>query len=358
MTRSFSIKTDSTGLWLLFMLFLFPSSLFAQREYAVCDSTFHVLNADSTLIAGRYTIYLETAAGTSPVHDFSLPDPDQYIRDFDIVAPNRWFTLVGSRYIGGPTTLWRSDDRGNSWQVDSSFCAAARNTDPSPNYWNSVNQLQHFGTDTLALFLGYYQSGVAYSIDRGASWTNWMQNLITHYHAIFQCDTTYYLFGLEGDAFRSWAFAFPRYKLFRSDSLVNFQVFGGTGDHPFCSNGDSSCFFVPGSLNRCGQYHYMRDYIDSLCQLTTGIDAVNFSNADGLFVFPNPGNGLFGIRFPGDWVGAANVTINDLSGRTVRSVRLPVSDNTTLDLGSLPAGTYLLRLANNRNFRFGKLLKY
>ena len=109
-------------------------------------------------LPGGDVLYLRPLPVPVRYHDFSLPDPDQYIRDFDIVAPNRWFTLVGSRYIGGPTTLWRSVDRGNSWQVIL-LCAVTKNTDPSPNYWNSVNQLQNFGTDTLTLFLGYYQSG-------------------------------------------------------------------------------------------------------------------------------------------------------------------------------------------------------
>ena len=357
MKKKSKIDSNDWRVCIGLLLLLSPVTLLAQREYAVCDSTFHVLSVDSTLIAGRYALYLQTTTGTSLVLDFSVPDPDQYIRDFDIVAPDPCFTLVGSRYIGRPTTLWRSDDRGNSWQVDSSFCAAARNTDPSPNYWNSVNQLQHFGTDTLTLFLGYYQSGVAYSLDGGASWTNWMQNLITHYHAIFQCDTTYYLFGLVGDAFRSWAFPIPHYKLFRNDSLVNFQVFGGTGDHPFCSNGDSSCFFVPGNLNRCGQYHYMRDYIDSLCQLTTGIDGPDASDAKAPVVFPNPGYGFIEISLPNAWIGATIVTVLDPVGRPVLVERLRATSTAPLDLRRFPAGTYFLRLENDSRCWFGKYIR-
>ena len=43
----------------------------------------------------------------------------------------------------------------------------------------------------------------------------------------------------------------------------------------------------------------MRDYIDSLCQLTTGIDAVDASpDADRLFVFPNPGIRFYRDPFP------------------------------------------------------------
>ena len=65
----------------------------------------------------------------------------------------------------------------------------------------------------------------------------------------------------------------------------------------------------------------MRDYIDSLCQLTTGIDAVNFSDADGAVRVSESRQRL--IRDPISrrlgWV--ANVTINDLSGSngTIRS---------------------------------------
>ncbi|MBK6400157.1 MAG: hypothetical protein IPF75_18370 [Bacteroidetes bacterium] len=71
-----------------------------QREYNTCDSTQFILNNDTTIIAGKRNLYVYTSSVTSHLYDFSTSDTNQYIRDFDIVKPDLWFTVVGSRYIG------------------------------------------------------------------------------------------------------------------------------------------------------------------------------------------------------------------------------------------------------------------
>ncbi len=87
-------------------------SVYGQREYLVCDSTEYILNNDTSVIASRNQIYFSTSAGINLIYNFSHPDTNYYIRDFDIVNSNLWYTLIGSRYIGAPSILYRSGDQG------------------------------------------------------------------------------------------------------------------------------------------------------------------------------------------------------------------------------------------------------
>jgi len=44
----------------------------------------------------------------------------------------------------------------------------------------SINDIHIIGTDTIILFIGYYQSAVIYSIDRGQNWQYWFEDLWAH----------------------------------------------------------------------------------------------------------------------------------------------------------------------------------
>ena len=46
--------------------------------------------------------------------------------------------------------------------------------------------------DTIILFVGYYNSGIVYSIDGGAQWTHWFANSPAHYFGLIECGQSYY----------------------------------------------------------------------------------------------------------------------------------------------------------------------
>lgn len=65
--------------------------------------------------------------------------------------------------------------------------------------------------------------------------------------------------------------------------------------------------------------------------------------APPMLLFPNPTNALLHLRLPGHGTPFHSVTVQDALGRTVHTHDFP-GDAATLDVSSLPAGTYLLRL--------------
>ncbi len=199
--------------------------------------------------------------------------------------------------------------------------------------------------------MGYYYSGIAYSTDGGNTWKNWFQNLIAHYHGIFECNSEYYIFGLEGDAFPASMFAFQKENLFRNDSIVNFNHFSPTSVHPPCYNGlHPDCVHAFSNLSRCGQYLFFKNYTDSVCSLSTNTneldDIKNFS------VYPNPADQTISLTFPKIENKVWDVRIYDLKGVkyfSEKSVSPDGNKTTVLKVNSLPAGIYLIRIQSENH---------
>jgi hypothetical protein len=333
---------------LIFLLYLSIPSANAQREYAVCDSTEHFLNSDTSIIAGRNHIYTKTQSGINLIYNFSQTDTNYYIRDFDIIHPDLWYTLIGSRYISSPTTLYKSNDHGINWLIDTSFYSVTRPID-STSFYNSINQVNEIGNDTILLFVGYYFSGIVFSIDGGITWNNWFQNLIAHYHGIFECDSLYYIFGLTGDAISPWMFSFPKTILFRSDSLVNFNHFSGTGNHPPCYNGlHPDCIYGNSNWSRCDQYNYFKNYTDSICSLSTGtleIEKLDFS------VYPNPADQTISVTLPAIENEKWSMEIYNSKGEKYFSRKQETSGDQifVFQIESFPAGLYFFTIQSDEN---------
>lgn len=62
-----------------------------------------------------------------------------------------------------------------------------------------------------------------------------------------------------------------------------------------------------------------------------------------ILLFPNPANEVLHLRFPSHGAPFHAVTVHDALGRTLHTQAFP-GDATTMDVSSLPAGTYLLRV--------------
>lgn len=299
------------GRLFLFSIIFLQTNAFAQRGFGVCDSTSYTLNIDTTIIAGRNHLYLHTNNTTNILYDFTTLDSNEYIRDFDIIKPDLWYTVVGSRYIGYSSSLYKSINRGLSWTLDTNHYNAANAQSLSPQFLTSINNLQHLNGDTLLMFMYYYESGIIYSTDLGQTWTKWFDNLIAHYQGMFECNNKYYIFGYEGDAFPASMFGFEKNLLFTTDSTGLWSHFNSIY-HPPCYNGADTvnCIFAQNNLTRCDAYTFFKDKIDSICTPLS----VNILDKNILRIYPNPF--ISKINIEGS-LGTEMYLLKNLYGQTV-----------------------------------------
>ena len=326
------------------LLVLLAWSAQAQREYAVCDSSFYTLNADTTVIAGRYQLYLQTSSGVSLLHNFATSDTSDYIRDFDIARSDRWYVVTGKRTIGGPTTLFRSDDRGQTWVTDTSFYPVMYTSwGARLTYYNSINQMQRLGQDTLVLFIGYYQSALVYSVNGGNTWQFWFENLIVHYQGLLECDNHYFLYSFEGDAFRPWMFPFHKSLLFSPDTGTAWSSFSNNL-HATCSGtSNSRCIYGPSSISRCSLYNYFVDTLASSCAMLPAYTSNSMLSESIISLAPNPSTGTTTIEVSSGII--AQLRITDALGREViPEYHKASAQSWQINTTQLPAGMYLVQL--------------
>lgn len=193
-----------TRTWLLLLLFLggLCQTSYAQRMKFRNDSTVYGITPADTIVAGRYMLYRWANATLSPIHDFYPPDTNYYIRDFDYLDTKNWYVIVGSRWYGGTSILYKTTDAGTNWQVDTSYY-------PVSEYRN-LNSLQVYDRNRIFLFDNYYISSVYRSEDGGNTWVKWIESFAQHHKGIFVCsDTSLYLWGGFGDGFSAYMFPIP-----------------------------------------------------------------------------------------------------------------------------------------------------
>lgn len=290
----------------------------AQRQWGVLDSTHYAIGDDTTLIASRHQLYRALPAGTTLIRDFTDPEePNYFIRDVDHWSSHEFYVLVGSRYIGAPTFLFKTMDAGSTWTVDSSFFDAA--TEPP-----SLNQMTIVG-DTAYLFNGYYISEVLRSYDHGITWQSWFSSLIAHYYGLIPCGNTAFIHGMVGDGFSPSMWQVP-------DSLWAIQA---PGFWSGCHNGGApGCYYAP-SIPYPEVVQYFDSLANALC--ATGLSVVEPAAGPQLTLAPNPATDrihVIGSRAGGE------LRITDGLGREQRVQRT----GEVLAIGTLPAGVYLVHI--------------
>jgi|JI8StandDraft_2_1071088.scaffolds.fasta_scaffold41300_2 hypothetical protein len=273
-------------LCLVLIIFCGLTDASGQRWWGLNDSTQITLNADSTLIAGRKRLYLHTTVGgTLLVRDFSQSDSDYYIRDLDVQRPGHWWVVVGSRYIGNDSKLFRSTNYGGQWVEDTAYFQAARFTGFFPEY-SSLNQLSFLGSDTIIGTVGYYNSGLVYSINGGQSWNSWFENLIVHYQGILRCGDSTFIYGYPGDGFRAMMFGFPNALLFSSDSTGSWSNYSTNSYHPACHNNRPGCIYPPfDSTTIPSIYAWFAAEVQRRCQMVS-VETERFESI--IAPYPNP----------------------------------------------------------------------
>jgi len=338
---------------------MFGTSLSAQydyRDFFSNDSTFYAYNSDSTIVAGKTKLYWNSPAGLNLINDFTVQDTTFYIRDFDAVTDSLWYTIVGDHgWTGDNLQMFKSEDKGINWEVDTSYFAATKLADSLYilDDHNDLNRIIVLSTDTLLLFVGYYQSGIFYSIDGGTNWQLWFGNLIVNYRGIFECGNETYLWGIEGDAFAASMFKFPSHLLLSPDTSGVWTNSPPMIYHPDCYNGNNVNCVYSFATTSYDQFLYFRNYVDSVCTVTTGIlpeDSTPFE----WIIFPNPSNnGVFYVEINSKYTANTHYTIFSIQGK----ILVPKSEITDsflkLDLSYFSPGVYFIAVESSR----GKYIK-
>jgi len=330
--------------------FLFQSHALAQR-FNYCDSTFHQLNADTMVIAGRKHLYFQTGNTTTVFHDFSTTNSDEYLRDFEIVKPSLWYAVIGTFWLGTEGKLYKSLDRGQTWTIDTNHYAATNTQFLPSGTLPIISNLQHLNGDTLLMFVGYYHSAILYSVDLGLTWKKWFDNQITYYQGMLECNDKYYIFSYQGDGFSAAMFGFNKNLLFTSDSAGLWTNYNLNGYHPACYQGNNADCIYAAEILGCGIYSYFKNYVDSICSTFSGIEVIDKSAYDNLgIIYPNPFNGTITIKGA---LGAETYNLNNLFGHTVWSGK-HIEEQ---EFYYLPSGIYFLTIVNGPTRQTLKIIR-
>lgn len=87
---------------------------------------------------------------------------------------------------------------------------------------------------------------------------------------------------------------------------------------------------------------------DGNCGLPTEIEGPpqnNFTKAEPIRIFPNPGNGIFTVNSAVDLPGATTIEVYDALGRKLLT-QLLIAHNSLINLYHLPSGIYFYRIGN------------
>jgi hypothetical protein len=109
-------------------------------------------------------------------------------------------------------------------------------------------------------------------------------------------------------------FGFDKSLLFSPDTGGAWVSFANRY-HPNCSGSvNPNCIYPDPYLSRCGQYTYMRNYIDSMC---TALSVPEITERNEPSVYPNPSNGRFEVVVKGAAV--KEIRVHDMLGRAVQA---------------------------------------
>lgn len=327
---------------LLALVLLLANPVYSQRWFAINDSTSYEFN-NVKITVGRHHVYLNQNENLTLIRDFSTNNSqisEDYIRDFDFIDADSWYVLVGSRYIGQETELYRTDDSGATWELI--IPSLPNVSEFIDNTANSINQVQIIG-NRIYLFDTYYQSRVVYSDDGGQHWVLWFQSFWSHWYQIYPCGNDLYIHGLPGDGFAAYMTQIPTSYM----GSQNIQTAAPIGN---CHNdGPPVCNRAPANSSVPEICNYFKSFFATTICPTLAIDEANFSQ---IKLVPNPVQNQLSIEGI-DAVDPFQVTIYNTLGQQVIST----SNQTQIDLAGLPTGIYQVSIRQNEKSIFRKLLK-
>lgn len=122
--------------------------------------------------------------------------------------------------------------------------------------------------------------------------------------------------------------------------------------HVFDSMGTYTVMLEVTSPYGCTELHSISIDVDGPTAVQPGIRAEDFT------IFPNPAQDVLRVRIAGDLSGTeGQLTILDLSGKTVLQRSIPTGATTPVWIAELPTGVYLARFSNATGTSTKKLLK-
>lgn len=316
--------------YILLFLLLCHLSAFAQRAFVINDSTHYELG-NTKITVGRTKVYHNVQDQLSLIRDFAnSAQPNYYIRDFDFIDLDSWFVLVGSRYIGSPTQLYRTDDAGNTWQLITPVMPVISNlTDDTAD---SINQVQIIN-QRIYLFDNYYQSRVVYSDDDGLNWTLWFGSLWSHWYQIYTCGDSLYIHGLPGDGFRAYMTQIPATYM-NATNIETVVPIGG------CHNGNTlGCYYAPANISVPEIYNHFKNLFETTICSSLGVGNMVKEKIE---LVPNPSEGLLEIKGI-DMSKLGPIEVFDALGQQV----LVTVGKSILDLSGLARGVYWVKISLN-----------
>ena len=278
------MKTNILSIYFCSVLVIcfFNTEVNAQRVYGVRDSTVYVINSIDTIIAGKHKLYKKQGASLNLITEFNdmlgVPGFTEraWIRDFDFWDSQNWYVLLGWRYDGGSTILYKTTNAGIDWTIDTSYYSQSQQ--------QSLNQVQIVNNQKAFLFDGYYSSDVLRTNDGGNTWERWLEStMFTNHRGILICnDTTYYLWGSPGDPWMAYMIPIPKIAFnslyYQVDCHQNSDCITATGipinDH-YTADLES----------------YFTQIFNSFCSQVVSVNEVNLQNH--MVIYPNPNNGKF-----------------------------------------------------------------
>lgn len=308
--------------------------MYSQRWYSVNDSTSYSFQGIDITV-GRNKVYRNLNNTLTLIRDFSTSNPnssEDYIRDFDFIDEDSWYVLVGSRYIGQTTELYKTDDGGITWQL---IIPQAQLFGPyagSDGFADSINQVQVINS-RIYLFDAYYISRVFYSDDYGLTWNHWFQGFWSHYYQIYTCGNDLYLQGMKGDGFPNYMVKIPNSFI----GQVNLFPWPNLGS---CHNGGSGCYYASSSLTVPEVYNYFKNVVENtICTLDS--KEINLGN---IKLNPNPtSNLLFLDGFD------ASIPFDISVVNSLGQLCLSKMNEQTIDVSSLCNGVYFLKVTQEKN---------
>lgn len=328
-----------------FLVPLLFTSLFskAQRWYAINDlTTYNYQNLYITV--DRHKVYLNTNNNLTLIRDFDINNaqiPEDYIRDFDFIDADTWFVLVGSRYIGHTTELYRTDDAGTTWQVITPQAQLFGPYVGSDGIADSINQIQVINS-RIYLFDAYYISRVFYSDDFGLTWNHWFQGFWSHYYQIFVCGNDLYLQGIQGDGFTNYMVKIP-------DSFTGQVNLFPQPNLGSCHNGGTGCYYASSSLTVPEVYNYFKDLVENT--ICNALD-INESTINEITVYPNPAINSTSLEGIDTTIPFSISVYNGLGQKC-----LEVKNKLAIDLTSLESGIYFMTVIQNKITKTIKVIK-
>ncbi|MCF8253452.1 MAG: T9SS type A sorting domain-containing protein [Bacteroidia bacterium] len=324
------MPTHLTKFGLFFLFVLMSNFTFAQRDYYHRDSTSYKVSDKLTYIAGKRHLYANKENTISLLKDFSVPgDTTFYIRDMDFITEQKGYVLVGRMYIGSETYLFKTEDGGSTFGLDTSYYNASQH--------KSINQVQFLNSQTIILFDGYYESGLLKSLDGGITWEPWFYSLIAHYFQMHKCQNgTWYVIGTPGDGFASYSFPLAD-SMWTIKNLPNFM----SG----CHNSAPHCIkvFRNGGSDRETDFIVKQiDTLSKICGLKTTLSEP--IQANEILIYPNPVSSNICLIKNALHL---NYQRHDTQGILHQQGTIP-SNHHQLDLSQLPKGIYFITLGNHR----------